>query len=61
MVLKDIIYEVSPFWVTYKDGYYHVYENIPYMGYAEHRFQTGDFETAKKYIQLQKNREILNG
>lgn len=54
MLLKDIIYEDGYFWVTYKDGYYHVYEDIPCMCYAEHRFLTGDFETAKKYIQLQK-------
>lgn len=46
--------EDLPFWVIHKDGYYQVYEDIPYMGYAEHRFQTGDFETAKKYIELQK-------
>lgn len=54
MIVNDVIYEDSPFWVTYKDGYYHVYEDIPYMGYAEHRLLTGDFETAKTFIQLQK-------
>ena len=60
MVLKDIIYEDGYFWVTYKDGYYHVYEDIPCMGYAEHRFLTGDFETAKTFIQLQKGNKNGN-
>lgn len=54
MISKDIIYEDGYFWVTYKDGYYHVYESIPYMGYSEHRFLTASFETAKEYIKLQK-------
>jgi hypothetical protein len=53
MLLKDIIYEDSPFWVTYKDGYYHVYEDTC-KGYAEHRLLTDSFDDAKKFIGLQK-------
>lgn len=54
MILQDIIYEDSPFWVTYNNGYFHVYEDMPYLGYAEHRFLTGSFDNAKTFIGLQK-------
>lgn len=54
MIIREVIYEDAPYWVLLKDGYYHVYEDIHYMGYAEHRFLTDSFENAKKYIELQK-------
>lgn len=54
MIVNDVIYEDYPFWVVLKNGYYHVYEDIPYMGYAEHRLLTDSFDEAKKFIQLRK-------
>jgi hypothetical protein len=54
MILQDIIYEDAPFWVTFRDGYFHVYEDLPCMGYAEHRLLTDSFDEAKKFIHLQK-------
>lgn len=54
MISNGILYEDSPYWIIYQKGYYHVYEDIPYLGYAEHRFLTDSFDEAKKYIELQK-------
>lgn len=54
MVLNDIIYEDAPYWVTFRDGYFHVYEDLPCIGYAKHRLLTDSFDEAKKFINLQK-------
>lgn len=54
MILKDVIYEDGHFWIYLKDGYFHVYEDIPFMGYAEHRMLTDDFNHAKRWIEILK-------
>lgn len=54
MLLNDVIYEDGYFWIYLKDNCFHVYEDIPYMGYAKHRVLTTSFERAKKWIEILK-------
>lgn len=57
MIVNDVIYEDYPFWVVLKNGYYHVYEDIPLKYYAEHRMMTNSWDKAKSYIEHNKKIE----
>lgn len=62
MLLNDVIYEDGYFWIRLEGDYFHVYEDMPCMGYAEHRVLTTSFERAKKWIEiLKKEKEQKNG